>query len=136
MRVVVGVGNRLREDDSIGLKVVEELMKETKNNDLKFFLGETVPENLIDKIKTLKPREVLIVDAVDFKGKPGDVMVSNKVYRGGFSHKMSYSLFSDLLNCDVKIIGIQPKNVGYGEDLSEEIKDTFDKVKDRVKKFL
>ena len=74
MIIVVGVGNRLRKDDCIGVRIVEELKKEMKTPEIEFLLGETVPENLIKKINDLKPKKVFIIDAVDFSGNSGDII--------------------------------------------------------------
>ncbi len=136
MIVVVGVGNSLRKDDGIGLRIVEGLKKEIKNPEIQFFLGETVPENLIKKINDLKPEKVFLIDAVDFSGKPGNVMSIENQKGSGFTHKLSYNLFSKLLNCEFKIIGIQPKDIDYGEELSDEIEKKISQIKMNVTKFI
>jgi len=136
MIVVVGVGNRLRKDDGIGITIVEELKKEMKNTEIEFLLGETVPENLIKKINDLKPKKVFLIDAVDFSGKPGDVIPIENQKDSGFTHKLSYNLFSKLLNCELKIIGIQPKDIDYGEELSDELEKKMDQIKKKMIKFI
>jgi hydrogenase maturation protease len=136
MILVVGVGNSLRKDDGIGVRIVEELKKEIKNPEIEFFLGETVPENLIKKINELKPKRVFIIDAVDFSGNTGDVMLIENQKGSGFTHKLSYNLFSKLLNCEVKILGIQPKDIDYGEELSDELKKKMNQIKTNIVKLI
>ncbi len=136
MIVVVGVGNRLRRDDGIGVRIVEELKKEIKNPEIEFLLGETVPENLIKKINDLKPKKVFLIDAVDFSGELGNVMSIENQKGSGFTHKLSYNLFSKLLNCELKIIGIQPKNIDYGEELSNELEKKIDQIKKNITKII
>lgn len=132
MRVVIGVGNELRRDDSIGLRIVESL-RGMEGDELKLLIGETVPENLIGEVQKLNPDEIVIIDAIDFGGEAGDVKVVEDFKGIGSTHKMSYSLFSRFFKCPVKVMGIQPKDVGHGEGLSKEIEEKFDELKERVK---
>jgi hydrogenase 3 maturation protease len=135
MVVIVGVGNLLRKDDAIGLKVVEELKKEVKRK-FKFFLGYETPENFIRKIEKLKPRKVFIVDAIDFGGKIGEVKRIKIEEAPFFTHKPTHQIFKSILSCEVEIIGIQPNDLGWGERLSKKMASKFEQIKEKVKEII
>jgi len=135
MKIVIGVGNELRKDDGIGVKIVKSLSREKIKN-VRFFIGYETPENLIEKIKTLKPTKVFIVDAVNFSGRVGEVKKIEAKKTPFFTHKPDYKFFKNFLDCDVEIIGIQPKDLSYGEDLSNELSSKFEKIKEDVRKII
>ena len=69
---LLGVGNRLRGDDGVGSLVAEQLEGQTAA--LSIDAGE-VPENYLEKVARSRPNTILILDAVDFGGAPGDLRV-------------------------------------------------------------
>ena len=127
---ILGIGSLLRADDAAGTLVAQKLaqhLKKAKTRSRKVFLGESAPENLTGEIKRYKPSHVIIVDTADFKEAPGTVVVLDPGDVGSgvsFStHKMPAKILVDYLQkslaCDVTIIGIQPKNIDFGEALSK-----------------
>ena len=135
MKVVIGVGNELRKDDGIGIKIVRILSK-TKRENIKFLIGYETPENLVQEIKKLNPEKVFIIDAVDFSGKIGEVK-KVKFKGSSFStHKLSYKILENLLRCEIEVIGIQPKDLSYGEELSMELSSKLEKIKENVEKLI
>ena len=135
MKVVIGVGNELRKDDGIGIKIVRILSK-TKRENIKFLIGYETPENLVQEIKKLNPEKVFIIDAVDFSGKIGEVK-KVKFKGSSFStHKLSYKILENLLECEIEVIGIQPKDLSYGEELSMELSSKLEKIKENVEKLI
>ena len=128
---VLCIGSELRGDDGAGVLVAERLQKSLANSrkrpPVKIFAGFTAPENLTGEIKRYKPSHVIIVDTADFKEAPGTVVVLDPGDVGSgvsFStHKMPAKILVDYLQkslaCDVTIIGIQPKNIDFGEALSK-----------------
>jgi len=132
---VIGVGNELRKDDGIGIKIVRILSK-TKRKNIKFLIGYETPENLVQEIKKLNPEKVFIIDAVDFSGKIGEVK-KVKFKGSSFStHKLSYKILENLLGCEIEVIGIQPKDLSYGEELSMELSSKLEKIKEDVEKLI
>jgi hydrogenase 3 maturation protease len=130
---VLTIGSELRGDDGAGVLVGDKLQKSLarrrKRIPVKIFFGLTAPENLTGEIKRFKPSHVIIVDTADFKEKPGTVVVLDPGDVGdgvSFStHKMPAKILVDYLQksleCEVIIIGIQPKTVKFGKCLSKVV---------------
>jgi len=124
--LVLGVGNDMKGDDALGRYVIDRL--KTKN---KLFCGE-MPENFISRIKSLKPDAVLIVDAVDFQGKPGEIAFTDAKRLKSAStttHSLSFSLMSKLLpDTDMFLIGVQPLSLGFGKLMSLKAKEGAENI--------
>jgi len=59
---VLGIGNPLRGDDAVGLRIIQNLMGKVPD-DVLLLECEMVPENYLSKIEQFKPTHVLMVDA-------------------------------------------------------------------------
>ena len=77
----------------------------------------------------------MIIDTVDFNGNPGDVREFQQdelLHRDFSTHGMSLKLVMEYLKNrgvkEVRLIGIQPKDIGLGEGLSKEVTQSIDKV--------
>jgi hydrogenase 3 maturation protease len=129
---VLGIGSELRGDDIAGILVLESLKKSRKMRPsvrLKTFEGSTAPENITGEIKAFKPTHIIIVDTADIGEKPGTVLLlrADEVGRGiSFStHKIPPKIlidyFANSLKCEIIIIGIQPKSIGFGKPASKAV---------------
>ena len=111
---VVGVGNPLRGDDGCGVLVSEKLKE--KGAELSFSCGQ-VPENYLGKIASHNPEFILIVDAVDFGGRPGEIKYfkGKEVFRGLSTHTGGLDLVAGFLEtstgASVVVAGIQPEKL-------------------------
>ena len=115
----MGVGNRLRRDDGAGSWLIEKL-----GNIINAIVGDgdSAPENYLEKIVNSKPKTILIVDAIDFAGSPGDLRLipGNAVaLRSVSTHALSLRTLVEYLNARISakiyIIGIQPNTAELGE---------------------
>ncbi len=129
--VVVGVGNTLFKDEGIGVHIIHELEKLGLPEGVKVFDGGTSGLSLIDLMKET-PR-VIFLDAAEMGRKPGTVMrftpeEVKMASDGNFSlHEAGlpevFLLASFLgVSPDVIIFGIQPKEIGWGIGLSQELR--------------
>lgn len=125
--VVCGIGNSTRGDDACGPYVVCELAKRDAGDKFHLIDCGVAPENFIGKVRKINPLKVIIVDAVDLGAVPGsyEVVDIDKIKGDLLStHKLPISLFiASIQNdicLDVEFIGIQPKGLGFGEDMSSE----------------
>lgn len=137
---VLGIGSEFRADDAAGILVSEELKKSLKKSRKHFpvevFFGGTAPENLTGQIKRSKPSHLIIVDTVDAGKRPGAVLLFNPEDVGAgasFStHKMPAKILVDYLvrssGCQATIIGIQPKTIDFGKNISASVKVAVKKV--------
>jgi hydrogenase maturation protease len=133
--IIIGFGNKYRSDDGIGIRVIEELGKLNllKDKNIEVIDGGTSGTDLIFLIKDCS--KIIIVDAIDAGQKTGDV-VSIKVndieefikkdYRSLSLHDLNLADIFKLAKAlkmiaDISIIGVKPKNIGFGDKLSPEI---------------
>jgi hydrogenase 3 maturation protease len=69
--VVAGIGNPIRRDDFVGVKIVQDLQGKVPKN-VCLIECETVPESFMQDIVDFKPSHVLLVDAAILGLKPGE----------------------------------------------------------------
>jgi len=132
--VIVGIGNTLKGDDGVGPFICEKLAGKTC---AKVIDAATVPENYIQRIISQKPQNLIIIDAVDFGGKAGEIKVfsSEKLNSVVIStHTLSPKIFIDMIcreiNADVYFIGVQPAHVQLGEPISRQVQGAIEKLTD------
>jgi len=136
--IIVGVGNVLRGDDGFGVTLIERL----KGNEKVMCINAgSAPENFAGKIVKEKPNTILIVDAVHMDLNPGESEILKKgdIVRSGFTtHNISLNMFIDYLEnetgADVYLLGVQPKSVGFGEQMSNSVKKTLEEIVDLIRK--
>ncbi|MEM3555426.1 MAG: hydrogenase 3 maturation endopeptidase HyCI [Candidatus Micrarchaeia archaeon] len=124
--VFIGVGNELRGDDGVGVYIARKLRKKNVIN------AGVAPENFIGKIKRMQPERIVIFDALDFGGKPGEVRVVDARKTEGIkisTHSLPLSFFCKLFDgVEVYLVGIQPKEREFGASLSKEVVRSADRL--------
>lgn len=130
--VILGIGNLLRGDDSLGLEIVRRLKSKLPKG-ITVIEGGLTPENFIGKIRKIKPSHVLLIDAACFGGKPGEIrLVYSKQISGVTisTHVIPLSVLADLIreetNAKIILLGIEPKNLSLGAEISPEIKEAIE----------
>ncbi len=128
---LLAIGSEFRGDDAAGLLVADEVKKKLKKprRNFRIFIGATAPENLTGEVKKFNPSHILLIDSVDFRDKPGSIVVLSPRDIGddvSFStHKMPAKVlmkyFSDSFECDPILIGIQPASIEFGKKPSKEV---------------
>jgi len=128
--VILAVGNEMRRDDRIGIEIVNKLRNISllKDPQIKMINTGTTPENFTRAIESSNPSHLLIIDAVDMGENPGEIEliqmddISNVTVS---THKMSLTLLNKYLmkklNLEIKLLGIQIKDVSFGDELSSEL---------------
>lgn len=136
--VIITVGNTLRSDDGVGPYIAEALQPAPSN--IKILNAGFSPENIIDEVVLLNPKQILVIDAADFNGIPGEIKIidKNHIPESSLStHLISLKVIAYILESDtkavVKFLGIQPENVKLGEGLSERVKNSADKIINIIK---
>ncbi len=136
--LVIGIGNPFRSDDRAGLEVAWQL-KHRGNERLKVLEVASNPLTLLDLWKGHD--EVLLVDAVSSKSKPGTFQIINAVQQtipaGLFNtstHNMSVAEAIEMarnlnqLPKQMLVYGIEGKNFQFGEVLSPQVNEAIEKV--------
>lgn len=144
--LILGVGNPLRRDDGIGPEVIRLLTDDrTKKNstyklssDIDLIDGGTDGLGLIEYLKDYK--KVIIVDAVEMNLAPGTIKIFSpdeavlKIARDslsthGFGIAELIKLAKELdINPELVIAGVQPKDISYGEKLSDSVASVLEKL--------
>jgi len=126
---IVGVGSEIRNDDGVGIHVVNELKARIKNPAVECLIGGTAPENLTGVLKRIKPSHVLLIDAAGTGQQPGTITLiePSRIKSGGFStHTLSLKELAAYLEQEIKatvfVLGIEPKDINFGEELSPEVR--------------
>ncbi|ASI98150.1 hydrogenase 3 maturation endopeptidase HyCI [Thermococcus celer] len=126
--VVCGIGNDVRGDDAFGVLVAERLKELVKNpNVLVLNCGE-VPESYTGKIAAFEPDLVVFVDAVDFGGEGGEIIVTDPEGTVGdavSTHSLPLRVLVGYLKLRTGarfvLIGCQPAVMGLFQEPSERI---------------
>jgi hydrogenase 3 maturation protease len=130
--VLLGIGSQLRGDDYSGIIValeLDEFIRKSKKKRAKVFFGETAPENFTGSIKKFKPTHIILVDSADM-GKPAgaiDIIDPERISGVTFStHQLPLNILIDYLkkslDCQVLLIGIQPKGLKFNSKISAPAK--------------
>jgi hydrogenase maturation protease HycI len=131
--VIVGIGNILKGDDAVGPLVCEQLNKKGISADI--IDAGTVPENYIQSIIKKAPRNLLLIDAIDFGAEPGKIKIFQTEQLNSLAistHTLSPRFFIDMIRqsveLDVYCIGIQPAQTQLGKPVSEQVNQAVQKL--------
>jgi len=126
--VVAGIGNPIRSDDFVGVKIVHGLLG--KVSDRVFLIEcETVPEDFIQQILDFDPSHVLLIDAAILGLKPGE---SKLVDPGQLTnspalstHMLPLRMFCDYIKragrAKIGLVLIEPGKTDFGEGLTPKV---------------
>jgi hydrogenase 3 maturation protease len=133
--VIAGIGNEIRMDDFVGVKIIQDLQgKVSKNAHL--IECETVPESFMDEIVELKPSHVLLIDAAMLGLKPGDVRLYDAAKVTNFpaitTHMLPLRVFCDYITqmaqTKLALLLVEPKNTDFGEGLTPEVESAAKQI--------
>jgi hydrogenase maturation protease len=125
---LVGVGNPLRRDDSVGLHIVSRLVTKLgrrPRRNLFVHPPASTPERLLSRVDCAKGR-VLIFDAVASGGQPGRVILAS-LDDSKFGYFATHNVPIRVLPgvaanpSNVYVAGIEPESLDVGEELSEAV---------------
>ena len=129
------VGNRDGGDDAIGPYIADQLKK--LKQDIAVLDCGTIPENYTSLVKQFKPKNLIIIDAVEMGLNPGEIRIVPKEKIGKMhisTHGIPLSVLMDYLENYVELIfliGIQPKKMS-GE-ISNKVKKSGDRLVELIK---
>ncbi len=142
---IICLGNPLRHDDGIGQELLQHLKENKKNlsRTVDLFDGGTSGMNLLHLLE--KYDAVILIDAVDFKGTPGemkkfsvDEIKNQKIPIYLSTHEPDFltvfTLATQLRKAPttVVIFGIQPKDLSPGIGLSTEVHKVLKSLKKQI----
>lgn len=138
----VAIGNSIMGDDGIGLKVTKELSEKLINDGIEVIFGETDSYYAFDKIE--EGDFLFILDATYFQLSPGSVTFT-PIYDIAAKKDKNYSAHQlgliDLLciyrkKVDGYVIGIEIGNIDICMELSDILKNRFNKICGEIYEFI
>ena len=95
----------------------------------------TVPENYIYPIIKKAPRNLLLIDAVDFGAEPGTIKIFQTEQLNSLAistHTLSPRFFVDIIRQSIKLdvycIGVQPAQTQLGRPVSEQVNEAIQQL--------
>jgi hydrogenase maturation protease HycI len=123
---LLGIGNEFRRDDAVGLEIIDRLASFIDNRSILLVKCRETPESFTGHVKRFGPSCVVLLDAADFNGLPGEARIFELDELEGIeitTHRPSLALLAEYLRsetaADIFLIGIQPEDREYGERLSK-----------------
>ena len=130
--VVITAGNPWRRDDGVGPYISERLRGVPG---LAVIAAGQNPENIVDEVLALRPARVLVIDAADFGGRPGELrlLAAEQIPSCTLSTHMIplnviTALIQDETGAAATFLGIQVATVTPGEGLSPPVQQAAEQV--------
>lgn len=133
--VVAGIGNPIRKDDFVGVKVIQDLQGRVSDR-VMLIECETVPEDYVHRIAEFRPTHVLLIDAALLDMKPGETQLVNPeklvTFPAYSTHMLPLQLFCEQVakatQAKICLLLLQPADIDFGEGLSAQLTKTASKV--------
>jgi hydrogenase 3 maturation protease len=141
--VVAGIGNPIRMDDFVGVKIVQDLRGKVAER-VYLIECETVPESFIQQIIDFKPSHVLLIDAAILGLEPGNARLINPdqltMFPAYSTHMLPLRIFCECLtettDAKIALLLIEPKATDFGEGLTPEIEASAREIVSTLLNFL
>jgi hydrogenase 3 maturation protease len=133
--VIAGIGNPIRMDDFVGVKIVHELEGKVSEK-IQLIECETVPESFLEPMIEFDPTHVLLIDAAILGLKPGDIcLIDPKLVAdvpAVTTHMLPLRIFCEYLTkmtgAKIALLLIEPENIDFGEGLTNEVQTAAEKI--------
>ena len=133
--VVAGIGNPIRTDDYVGLKIAENLTGKVRKN-VCILECETVPESYLLEIEQFQPSHVLLIDSalLGFAAGEANLFDADKIsiFSPVSSHVLPLRVFCEYVKATtgakISLLFIEPKITNFGEGLSDVLQLVADKL--------
>lgn len=128
--IFIGIGKRNHSDDGVGL----ELALELRNLGMKNVWLESEIQDAEDLLKNGTKYSLIFLDAVDFREKPGKVILLplHHVFSNStLSHKLLPFLSGQINSMQFKnsyVLGIQPRSIKKGKPISKSVRKSLKEV--------
>ena len=141
--VIAGIGNPIRSDDDVGLKIVEQL-KDKLPQSVLLIEAETVPESYLSDIEDFCPSHVLLIDAALLGLKPGQANLFDaetvENYSAITTHLLPLRVFCEFVKqatgAKIGLLLIEPACIEFGEGLTPEVEPAAKQLTEIIIKLL
>jgi hydrogenase 3 maturation protease len=133
--VIAGIGNPIRTDDFVGVKIVQDL-KGKVSKTVCLIECETVPESFMQEIVDLKPSHVLLIDAAILGLKPGEIRLIFPEQIADFpavtTHVLPLRIFCEyvakMTKAKIALLLVEPENTEFGEGMTLTVKTVAERI--------
>jgi hydrogenase 3 maturation protease len=133
---LLGIGNRYHHDEAVGPYLAEAL---EARPDYDVIDAGTTPEDYIETTANKHPDTILMVDATDFGGQPGEVRLlypEHVNYSGVSKQAGSLRMLAEFLqsrtHARIGLLAVQPADLSDGKGLSPFVSKTLDDLLDTL----
>jgi hydrogenase maturation protease len=139
--VIIGIGNLILRDEGVGVHVIRQLENRELPPGVELVDGGTAGMDLLPLIHGAE--RILLIDALRAGGEPGTIYrvtpedLSRETPRPLSLHQVGLLEVLGMAkqlgaHREVTIIGVEPKEISWGMELSPEVEATVPKVIDAV----
>jgi len=133
--VLAGVGNSIRMDDYVGVRVVQDLQGRVSEN-VHLIECETVPENFMPQIIDFRPTHVLLIDAALLDLTPGSFKLFEPERLTTFpafsTHMLPLRIFCEHLRemtkAKIALLLVEPEKTDFGEGLTPSVQASMKEI--------
>jgi hydrogenase 3 maturation protease len=133
--VIAGIGNSIRTDDFVGVKIVQDLNGKVPEK-IQLIECETVPESFLEPMIAFDPTHVLLIDAAVLGLTPGSVQLIDPVSIADVpavtTHMLPLRIFCEYITkmtgAKIALLLIEPENTDFGEGLTQKVQVAAEKV--------
>jgi len=139
---IIGLGNPLRGDDAIGNYIALGLKGFLRDvQGVEVIIAEDRVENVMNRVKKLKPSLIIFLDAIRSHAEPGTIILKDLEELAepeGYTHKIPLKLLLRLSGIDSEsyVLGVQARAIDFGKGLSEPVKRSGDELIEFLKNTL
>ncbi len=138
--VIMGIGNPCRGDDAAGSLVARQIRDAPG---VRVIDAQDVPEDYLCLVVNHRPDTVVLIDSVDLDSAPGSIALLDKDQMAGYwpsTHRVPMCLLMNYLeretNARIFLIGIQPRQTGFLEPMSDEVSSSVARIADALNSVL
>jgi hydrogenase 3 maturation protease len=133
--VVAGIGNPIRTDDFVGVKIVQDLTGKVPDR-VQLIECETVPESFLEPMIEFNPTHVLLIDAAVMGLKPGAISLIDPERVADVpavtTHMLPLRIFCEYLTkmtgAKIALLLVEPENTEFGEGLTATVQAAAEKI--------
>jgi hydrogenase maturation protease len=134
--IIVGVGNRLLGDEGIGPHIIDKLLQTHMPSNVEVIDCGCDLLSLTPHLN--KPQKIIVIDAIRAGGKPGEIyrLDYSELETRGVKMRSSHQvgaidalgllkqIYPALADCEIVIIGMEPKAIELGTGLSDKVRES------------
>ncbi|ATA24541.1 hydrogenase maturation peptidase HycI [Brenneria goodwinii] len=136
--MVLTVGNSMMGDDGAG-PLLAERMRQNPVAGWSVIDGGVIPENAAHRLRALRPKRLLVVDATDMGLPPGEIRIIDprRIAQDLLmnTHNLPLNFLIEQLQEDIAeviFVGIQPALVAFYCPLSREVEQAVEQIRQRL----